>query len=114
MNMLSKIGFRVKEIRNKRNITQEALAEQTNLSLTCISRLENEHAMVSLEKLWTIAQALDTDFSQLLCDYMAIEPVNNTNDQALVKQFHLLSSENQNNIRALIEIMLANQKDPPR
>ena len=108
--MLTKTGLRVKKIREKRKITQEELAERANCSLTSISRLENERSMVSIEKLWAIAQALDTDFSQILCDYMDLEAVKQANDKELIKRFHLLSSENQENIRDFIEIMLTNQE----
>ena len=63
--MLTKIGRRIKNIRQLKGYTQEDLAERANLSLTCISRLENEKSMVSIEKLWTIAKTLDTDLRTL-------------------------------------------------
>lgn len=108
--MLTKIGSRVKEIREIRKMTQEELSERANCSLTTISRLENERSMVGVEKLWAIAQSLDTDFSHIFCDYMDLEAVKQAKDKELIKRFHLLTSENQENIRAFIEIMLSNQK----
>lgn len=102
--MLIKIGGRIKSIRQLRGLTQEDLAEQTNLSLTSISRLENEKSMVSIEKLWSIAQALDTDFSVLLCDYIKND-ASSPEESEMLSKFKMLTKEKKKSVIAFIDII---------
>lgn len=62
------IGKRIHDARERRNMTQEYLAEKVQLSPTSISRLENGHMMVKLETIYAIAQVLDVGLQDLLCD----------------------------------------------
>ena len=66
--MNKKIGIRVKTARQNKGLTQEELAEQTNLSVSFISRLETGKVLPSLERLSFIADALDVGLEDLLCD----------------------------------------------
>lgn len=102
--MLTKIGQRIKSIRQLKGMTQEELAERTNLSLPCISRLENEKSMVSIEKLWTIAQALNTDLGLILCDYIN----NNTSspeENEILSKFQALGNEQKKSVLAFVDIL---------
>ena len=62
------IGQRIKVQREKRNMTQERLSEQSGFSPTHISNLENGWTKVSLEGLVRIANALDVSSDELLQD----------------------------------------------
>ena len=103
--MLTKIGKRIKATRLSRGITQEQLAEKVNLSLTSISRLENGKAMVSIEKLFNIATALNTDLAILLCDYITSSADSNTEATELLVKFKQLNPEKQKSVLAFVDIM---------
>lgn len=62
------IGKRIKEIRLKRGITQEKLAETVNISVPHISRIENGWASPSLQTLVDICNALDITIDDLMQD----------------------------------------------
>ncbi len=68
--MKEEIGRRVRDARLKKGISQEKLAELADTSLSCISRLETGRAMVSLEKLLLIADALNVGIDELLQDFI--------------------------------------------
>ena len=108
--MLKHIGKRIKEIRISKGITQEQLAEKTNLSTTCISRLENEKSMVSLEKLFLISDTLHTNISMILCDYIFTSDSQDMDESQLLVQYRQLSFENQQNIKDFIKSMLKNSR----
>jgi len=63
---LSLIGSRVKEFRRRAQITQEYLAEQTNLSVKYIAHLENGRKGASLNTIIEIADALGATVDLLL------------------------------------------------
>lgn len=60
--------YRVKELRTKAGLTQEALAKQAGVSRPVISKMEtNDAAIVSLRTLSRIANALDVTIGELYC-----------------------------------------------
>ncbi|WP_195542754.1 helix-turn-helix domain-containing protein [Massiliimalia timonensis] len=61
-----KIGLRIRTIRKEKNITQQKLCHDLNISLYHYSKIENAHVSVSLETLAEIAQYLDADLCYLL------------------------------------------------
>lgn len=60
------IGTRIKNIRKSKNMTQEQLSEQTKLSLSHISNLENGRSKMSLESLILIAKVLQVPTDAIL------------------------------------------------
>lgn len=58
-----KIGMLIKELRLKKGLTQEELAEMTELSARTIQRIENGEVDPRAYSLQMIAKALDVDFS---------------------------------------------------
>ena len=58
-----KIGLIIKELRIKKGLTQEELAEKTELSARTIQRIENGEVDPRAYTLQMIAKALDVDFS---------------------------------------------------
>lgn len=73
--MKEEIGRRVRDARERKNISQEKLAERAGTSLTSISRLETGKSMVSLKKLTVIAEVLDVGLEELLQDLFTKVPV---------------------------------------
>lgn len=60
---LELIGKKIKEIRKRKKISQEALAEMVKMNARSILRLENAKTLPTLETLKRIATALSVDIS---------------------------------------------------
>ena len=65
------IGRRIRALRQKRGISQERLAELTDLSIVHISHIETAHTKLSLPTLVRIANALSVTADALLCDNLS-------------------------------------------
>jgi transcriptional regulator with XRE-family HTH domain len=63
-----KTGLRIKELRIKKGLTQEELADLTELSARTIQRIENGEVDPRAFTLQMIAKALDVDFSLFVED----------------------------------------------
>lgn len=63
-----KIGMRIKELRNLCNLTQEELANRTELTKGYISQLENDLTEPSISTLEDIVNALGTNMSEFFKD----------------------------------------------
>lgn len=57
------IGLKIRELRISKGITQEKLAEETNLSTRTIQRIENGEVDPRANSLQVIAKALDVDYN---------------------------------------------------
>ena len=62
---LMNLGARIKEIRLKKNLTQNDLAIQCNFEKASMSRIESGKANPTIKTLLRISQALDVKFSVL-------------------------------------------------
>lgn len=69
------IGERIREMRERRQLSQGDIEEKTGLLRCYISRVENGHTVPSLETLERFAGALDVPLYKLF--YTAEEPVPN-------------------------------------
>lgn len=61
------IGFKVKQIRLQKGITQEQLAEAVGVGVTHISHLETGSGTVSLKVFLAIVNYLDCSADEILC-----------------------------------------------
>ncbi len=60
------MGYKIKELREKRNMTQEELAVKSGISRATISMLENDATKeVMISTLRALANALDTTVTEL-------------------------------------------------
>lgn len=66
--MENNIGKRILEVRNKRNYTQEELAEKIGSVPSYISNIERKNKYPSLSLLRKIVKELDTSYDYLLID----------------------------------------------
>lgn len=64
MEKFENLGNRIKEIRKKRHISQEKLAEMVSMNLRSINRIENQHNIPTLETLAKIAEVLEVEISE--------------------------------------------------
>jgi transcriptional regulator with XRE-family HTH domain len=64
MSIEKKIGLRVKEIRNKNNLTQEQLAWEADLDRTYMNHVENGRKNISVKSLEKIIRALGISFAE--------------------------------------------------
>ena len=62
------IGIRIRDARAKKKMTQEDLANLTELSVPYISNIENSHTRVGLATISRIANVLETTVDHLLYD----------------------------------------------
>ncbi len=63
---LKAIGYKIRVIRMSKKLSQEKLAEMSNLHPTFISNLENGKLNGSILSFYRIAQALDTPLSRII------------------------------------------------
>lgn len=71
------IGFILKRIREIKGITQQKLAVESDTDTSWLSRIENGHGKVSLEKVEQIARALGVS----LYDIMKIYHIQSSGEQ---------------------------------
>lgn len=64
----AKLGLRIKELRIKKELTQDNLAELVGCNTSHISNIENNHTKVSLNVLLSIANTLNTSIDYLLAN----------------------------------------------
>lgn len=91
------IGQRIREIRNDKHLTQEFLANKTDVNVTHISNIETNKVKVSLTLLVRICNALDVTLDYLLeneyhvpTSVLEKELVNTIKDMPTEKQETLL------------------------
>ncbi len=66
--MDNNVGKRILEVRNRRNLTQEELAEKVGSVPSYISNIERKNKCPSLSLLRKIVKELDTSYDYLLMD----------------------------------------------
>ncbi len=60
------IGDRLREVRAKRLLTQEELAEKSNVSPSTIANIERDHREPHFRTIRKLARALDVDPTELV------------------------------------------------
>ena len=66
MGLISEVAKNIKAYRLKGGLTQQELADRARLDVRYISRLENHPQNVKLDKLETLARALDISVGELV------------------------------------------------
>ncbi|NNG83124.1 helix-turn-helix transcriptional regulator [Acinetobacter sp. ANC 5378] len=64
--LASKIGQSIRHKRTQSNITQESLALQCGIDRSYMGRIERGEVNLTVEKLYEIARALETNAKELL------------------------------------------------
>lgn len=68
-DILENISNQIRDLRVSKKITQQELAERTNLSVPYISQIENSHRNISLETFVKIVNALEVPLSDFFLPY---------------------------------------------
>lgn len=68
-DILKNISNQIRDLRTSKKITQQELAERTNLSVPYISQIENNHRNISLETFIKIIDALEISLSDFFLPY---------------------------------------------
>ena len=105
---LNVIGQNIKHYRNEKHMTQEVLAEKTNLSVKYIGHLELGNRNPSLETLIKIANALEISTDLLLFDL--VDSSYKDKNCYLNEKISKLSKENQKIIHSVINAMIKEMK----
>ena len=63
---LNKFNIRLKELREEKNMTRQALAEELHISVRLVGYWENGQRECSLDMLIKLAKILDTDVNYLI------------------------------------------------
>ncbi len=69
---LASIGLRIKHARNRRNLTQEQLADAVGISRKHLSVIESAGTGISLELLIALSNTLEVPVGDLLVDNLSI------------------------------------------
>ena len=105
---LESIGKYLKKFRQEKGLSQEALAEKTNLSSNYIGLLERGKKVPSLETFVELANALDVSADLLLCEVV------NAGFQAKSTQISTklekLSPTDRSRVFEIIEVFLRTKK----
>lgn len=68
MDIKTKIGLRIKEIRTEKELTQEAVAFKGELDRTFMNHVENGRRNVSVQSLEKIINGLEVSFKEFFGD----------------------------------------------
>ena len=63
--ILKKLGIRLKELRQEKNLTQETLAEILDIHPTYVGKLENGKNNPSVMMIYKFSRALNVDIKEL-------------------------------------------------
>lgn len=77
------VAARIRTLRGRANLTQEALAERLNVTPTCVSYWETHRRMVKVDDLPGIAAALGVSVMDLLPSAFAAPPPIQVSDEQL-------------------------------
>lgn len=86
------IGERMRELRKRRGLTQEQLAEIVDVTFQQIQKYENGSNRLNADKLQTIAQALSVPVSAFFDDDKGDERLLSEQERKLVDGFRSLTS----------------------
>jgi len=102
--MATPLGERVRELRLKRGLTLEALAERAGSSKSYMWEIENNDvARPSAEKLQQIALALETTADYLLTAEAITEP--DAADKAFFRKYQKMKPKGKERLREMLKIL---------
>ena len=99
-----KVGKRIKECREKANLTQEALAEKVGCSATYISAVERGASFPRGDKLIAIMNIVQASADAIFCDVVDNSATYKTS--MLSEKMCKLSAADQQRILEMVELMI--------
>lgn len=98
-----KIGRTLKDMRIRKNLTQEYVADMADVNTSHISNIENNRVKVSLTTLVQICNALDTTVDYILSD--EYNAPSTAIEQEILKVVHSCSVETQKQILKIVKAL---------
>ena len=95
------MGDRVKELRKKRRLTQEQLAEKIGISLQYVSEIERGLSMPSMQVFLKLLEVLDASADYLLRDMVSC--ANPYGDKQIAARLERLSPKQRQALMAIID-----------
>lgn len=75
---MNKTGFNIRKVRERKGFSQEYMANSLEISQASYARLENEDTKITVERLYKIAEILDTSIIDFFdVDKISIQTQNN-------------------------------------
>ena len=105
---IDSIGKYIREYRQKKNMSQETLAELIDVSVPYISMLENSQKYPALDTLISLANALDISPNHLLCETMNNEY--EMKRSVMLDEISELSEREQERIFTVVRAMIEEAK----
>ena len=102
--MYLSIGKKIRQYRREKGMTQEELAEKTNLSTNHLGAIERAEKNLTLVNLINIANELDVTADMLLCD--EIRNGYKIKTSLITEKIEKLSPSERNKITQMLDIML--------
>lgn len=102
MDINAEIGSRIRHYRKEKRLSQEQLAERSDLHPSYIGQLERGMKSPTLESLYKITKGLDISLSDFLKN---LEIVDKNADSFSLKSYLLIEQENASDQRHLYEIV---------
>lgn len=65
INLIQKLGTKIKYLRKNKKFSQEKLSEKVNISVIYLGKVERGEANPTLDKLIKIAKALDVEIAEI-------------------------------------------------
>ena len=109
--MENNVGQRIYEIRNRRNYTQEQLAEKVGSVPSYISNIERKNKCPSLNLLRKIVKELDTSYDYLLMDDFEMEKRLEIKYKDMFKELKKLDEKTQEEFFSVAEKILKSFKN---
>ncbi len=100
----AEIGRNIRKYRKQQGLTQERLAEVSNLSTNYLGAIERGEKTLTLKTLIGIVDALDITADLLLCD--SIKNGYQIKSSMIMEKLEKLSPSERNKILKMIDIML--------
>lgn len=102
------LGKNIRLTRISQGLTQEILAENSNISVSFLKDIESGKTGIRIPTLLNISNSLNVTPNELLKDYF-LESFNNNMD--LVQQINLLNEYEKNSVIALINYFASHQNN---
>lgn len=99
------LGYRIRQIREIRNLTQEFMADRLSISQNTYSRLENETIKLSAERLFQIAEILEVPVDFLIDKEKPFINIGNNKENKYVGYFENLKEEPNSGYEKTIQIL---------
>ena len=98
--LLEEIGARISEMRKKRRMTQEELAERMDVSIQMISNLERGKKAVRPENIVKLCEVLNVS-----ADYVLLGVVSENDIGNVIEKYRALSREKQEAVERIIALL---------